>query len=58
MDKLRLYDKKNSKFGFHKNCAGIGENAYQVRYGSLYLPQKKFKASEVTLTCGVRDACV
>ena len=35
MDKLRLYDKKISKFGFHKNGAGIGENAYQVRYGSL-----------------------
>ena len=37
MDKLRLYDKKNGKFGFLKNGAGIGENAYQVRYGSLQL---------------------
>ena len=35
MDKLRLYDKKIGKFGFLKNGAGIGENAYQVRYGSL-----------------------
>ena len=33
--KLRLYDKKIGKFGFLKNGAGIGENAYQVRYGSL-----------------------
>ena len=29
------YDKKIGKFGFHKNGADIGENAYQVRYGSL-----------------------
>ena len=35
VDKLRLYDKKIGKFGFLKNGAGIGENAYQVRYGSL-----------------------
>ena len=35
MDKLRLYDKKFGKFGFHKNGAGIGDNAYQVRYGSF-----------------------
>ena len=28
--------KKIGKFGFLKNGAGIGENAYQVRYGSLY----------------------
>ena len=27
--------KKIGKFGFLKNGAGIGENAYQVRYGSL-----------------------
>ena len=26
---------KNGKFGFLKNGAGIGENAYQVRYGSF-----------------------
>ena len=36
MDKLRLYDKKIGKFGFLKNGAGIGENVYQVRYGSLH----------------------
>ena len=35
VDKLRLYDKKIGKFGFLKNGAGLGENAYQVRYGSL-----------------------
>ena len=34
--KLRLYDKKIGKFGFHKNGAGIGENAYQVRYGFYF----------------------
>ena len=37
MDKLRVYDKNIGKFGFLKNGAGIGENAYQVRYGSLWL---------------------
>ena len=36
MDKLRLYDKKIGKFGFLKNGAGIGENAYEVRYGSFF----------------------
>ena len=35
VDKLRLCDKKIDKFSFHKNGAGIGENPYQVRYGSL-----------------------
>ena len=30
-----MYDKKIGKFGFLKNGAGIGENAYQVRNGSL-----------------------
>ena len=35
VDKLRLYNQKIGKFGFHKNGAGIGKNAYQVRYGSL-----------------------
>ena len=35
MDKLRLYDNKIGKFGFHKNGDGLGVKAYQVRYGSL-----------------------
>ena len=34
VDKLRLYEKKLA-IGFHKNGAGICENAYQVRYGSF-----------------------
>ena len=29
-----------------------------INVTNLYLPQKKSKASEVTLTCGVLDACV
>ena len=31
-----MYDKKIGKFGFHKNGAGIGENAYHVRYSFYF----------------------
>ena len=41
--------KKIGKFGFLKNGAGIGENAYQVRYGSLALFLKNLVVSGSSL---------
>ena len=51
VNKLRLRDKKIGKYGFHKNGAGIGENAYQVRYGSSFRKEMETKDLYTKLSC-------